>query len=62
MIDFFAHFGFALGFMIVDVLFCAFITLLWSRENADISDDLLIVLTVVNTVGFAIALSFLFLG
>lgn len=62
MIEFFVHFGLAVGIIIADVLFCAFTAFLWSGKDTDISDDLLIILAITNTAGFAIALSFLILG
>lgn len=62
MIEFFAHFGLAVGIIIADVLFCASTTFMWSGKDGDISDDLFIILSIANTIGFAIALSFLILG
>lgn len=63
MIDFFAHFGLAVGVAIVDVLFCASTTFFVGRKkDADISDQLFINLAIANTVGYAVALSFLILG
>lgn len=62
MIDFFAHFGLAVGVAIVDVLFCASTTFLWMGKDADISNKLFINLAIANTVGYAVALSFLILG
>lgn len=61
MIEFFAHFGLAVGIVIADVLFCASTTFMWSGDDAN-NDDLFIILAIANTVGFAIALSFLILG
>ncbi len=62
MIEFFAHFGLTVGIIIADVLFCASTTFMWLGKDADISDDLFIILAIANTVGFAITLSFLILG
>ena len=62
MIKFFAHFGLAMGIIIVDVLFCASTTFLWVGKDSDISNQLFINLAIANTVGYAIALSFLILG
>lgn len=61
MIEFFAHFGLAVGIIIIDVLFCTSTTFLWTGKDADKSDDLFIILAITNTAGFAIALSFLIL-
>lgn len=36
MIEFFAHFGLAVGIIFVDVLFCASATFLWEGKDADI--------------------------
>lgn len=62
MIEFFAHFGLAMGIIIVDVLFCASTTFLWVGKDADISNQLFINLAIANTIGYAVALSFLILG
>ena len=61
MIGLFAHFGLAVIILIADVLLCAFTTYLWSKDD-DMLDDLFIILAIINTAGFAIALSFLILG
>lgn len=62
MIEFFAHFGLAIGIIFVDVLFCASATFLWEGKDADILNNLFINLAIANTVGYAVALSFLILG
>lgn len=62
MIEFFLHFGVSIAALIVDCLVCAFLSFMWSEGNRILyDDDFFMVLAIVNTLAFAISVSFLVL-
>lgn len=62
MIEFFSHFGVTIAVLIVDCLVCAFLSFMWIGSNRIFDDDdFFLVLAIVNTLAFALSVSFLVL-